>query len=103
MLTAGCLNHAYRIVEKYDEVLYGPAPEILVSETHTVIKEQLKCTECRTYLEDTEVSDSQLGRKGDRGSIPNYPYNSQKQIPRWRVSENCPLLVGGHGDIIHPV
>ena len=26
MLTAGCLNQAKRIVEKYDEVLYGPAP-----------------------------------------------------------------------------
>ena len=43
-LTAGCLNQAKRIVEKYDEVLYA-APEILVNETHTTIKELLKSTE----------------------------------------------------------
>ena len=65
MLTAGCLNQAKRIEEKYDEVLYGPAPEVLVNETHTAIKKLLKSTECRSLQENTQVSDTQVGDKED--------------------------------------
>ena len=65
MLTAGCLNQAKRIVEKYDEVLYGPAPELLVNVTHTAIRKLLKSTECRSFLDDTEVSGPQVTDKGD--------------------------------------
>ena len=65
MLTAGCLNQAKRIVEKYDEVLYGPAPEFLVNGTHTAIRKLLTSTECRSFLDDTEVSGPQVADKGD--------------------------------------
>ena len=65
MLTAGCLNQAKRIVEKYDEVLYGPAPEFLVNGTHTAIRKLLTSTECRLFLDDTEVSGPQVAEKGD--------------------------------------
>ena len=65
MLMAGCLNQAKRIVEKYDEVLYGPAPEVLVNETHTAIKKLLRSTEGRSFLEDTEVSTAQDSDMGD--------------------------------------
>ena len=33
MLIAGCLNQAKRILEKFDNILYGPAPEELIEET----------------------------------------------------------------------
>ena len=64
MLTAGCLNQTKRIVEKYDEVLYGPAPEFLVNGTHTAIRKLLTFT-CWKLLDDTEVSGSQVADKGD--------------------------------------
>ena len=53
MLTAGCLNQAKRIIEKYDEILYGPAPEMLVKETHQAIKDLLRSPECAAFLKDT--------------------------------------------------
>ena len=65
MLTAGCLNQAKRIIEKFDEVLYGPAPEDLVNHTHTAIRNLLSSTEGRAFLSDTEVSGNQVDDDGD--------------------------------------
>ena len=52
-------------MKKYDEVLYVPAPEVLVSETHTAIKKLLTSTEGRSFSEDTELSSAQVGDNGD--------------------------------------
>ena len=49
-MIAGCLNQAKRIVEKYDKILYGPAPEILVEETHTAPRELILSEEARFFL-----------------------------------------------------
>ena len=59
------MNQAKRIVEKYDEVLYSPAPEVLLNETHTAIRKYLTSTEGRSFFEDTEVSSAQVGDEGD--------------------------------------
>ena len=65
MLTAGCLNQAKRIIEKFDEILYGPAPEDLVNHSHTAIRKLLSSTEGRSFLNDTEVSGNHGGNDGD--------------------------------------
>ena len=44
MMIAGCMNQAKRIFQKFDEVLYGPAPEQLIKETHQAIR-SLLCSE----------------------------------------------------------
>ena len=36
-MMAGCLSQAKKILERYDEILYGPAPEELVVSTHELI------------------------------------------------------------------
>ena len=50
MMIAGCLCQAKRIVQKYDDVLFGPAPEVLVQETHGAIRELLLSEEARSFL-----------------------------------------------------
>ena len=64
MLIAGCLNQARRIVEKYDEVLFGPAPEELAVGTHNAIRELLYSKECQEFLstrEDEEDASISVG------------------------------------------
>ena len=65
MLTAGCLNQAKRIIEKYDEILYGPAAEMLVKETHQAIKDLLRSAECAALLEDAHIPRHEAGDRGD--------------------------------------
>ena len=50
MLIAGCLNQARRIIEKFDDVLFGPSPEELVETTHNKIKEILSSEECKNFF-----------------------------------------------------
>ena len=45
MVIAGCMNQAKRILEKYDEILYGPAPEKLIGDVHRAIGELLNSKE----------------------------------------------------------
>ena len=49
MIIAGCLEQAKKIIEKFDEVLYGPAPESLVEETHAAIADLLVSDEAKTF------------------------------------------------------
>ena len=65
MLTAGCVNQAKRIIEKYDEILYGPAPEKLVTETHQAIAALLRSPECAAFLTMTDESIQQASDQGD--------------------------------------
>ena len=53
-MIAGCLNQAKRIVESYDEVLYGPPPEKLVETTHKAIADLLVSEEARAFLGSDE-------------------------------------------------
>lgn len=50
MLIAGCLNQARRIIEKFDDVLFGPSPEELVETTHNKIKEILSSEESKNFF-----------------------------------------------------
>ena len=43
---AGCLNQAKDMIKKFDDVLYGPAPESLIGDTHLAIRELLKSDDC---------------------------------------------------------
>ena len=49
-MIAGCMNQAKRIFEKFDEVLYGPAPEQLIKETHQAIRGLLHSEDGAKFL-----------------------------------------------------
>ena len=64
MVIAGYLNQAKSIFEKYDDILYGPAPEKLVEETHEAVRELLTSPECKLFLDqvgDADKSDLAAG------------------------------------------
>lgn len=64
-LIAGCMNQAKRIIEKFDEILYGPAPELLVNDAHSAIRTLLKSPECRSFVEGAVSPDVQAADAGD--------------------------------------
>ena len=47
MVMAGCLNQSKRIVQKFDSILHGAKPEILIEDTHRKIREVLLSPEGR--------------------------------------------------------
>ena len=65
MVIAGYLNQAKRIFEKYDDILYGPAPEKLVEETHEAVRELLTSPECKVFLSQVEKADKNVLATGD--------------------------------------
>ena len=64
-LIAGCLNQARRIIEKYDEVLFGPAPEELVVSTHHAIRGLLDSEDCQEYLSTKDCETEAAISTGD--------------------------------------
>ena len=65
MVIAGCLNQAKSIFEKFDDILYGPAPEKLVGETHDSIRKLLASQECRKFLNQASGDDKSVMAAGD--------------------------------------
>ena len=65
MMIAGCMNQAKRIFEKFDDVLYGPAPEQLIVETHRLIKDLLTSEECTKFLSE-DTSEEAVGEGGSQ-------------------------------------
>ena len=65
MMMAGCLNQAKRIIEKFDDVLFGVAPEILVQDTHTTIRELLASDAARLFLEQDSQESTAIRADGD--------------------------------------
>ena len=63
LMIAGCLTQAKRILEKYDDILYGSSPEEKVQTTHKEIRKLLLSSEGRDLLreqvESGEASDSE--------------------------------------------
>ena len=47
MMISGCLDQARRIIEKFDETLFGPAPEAIIEEVHRKIRNLLCSEEAR--------------------------------------------------------
>ena len=56
-MIAGCITQAKRIISMYDEVLYGPAPESLVADSHRAIRKILLLDEGKEFSQK-EDSDS---------------------------------------------
>ena len=57
MMIAGCLFQAKAILKKYDEVLFGPAPEVLVQDTHKAIRTLLLSDEARDFVSGVVLAD----------------------------------------------
>ena len=57
---AGLMNQAKRIFEKFDEVLYGPSPEVLVEEAHRSLKILLQSDEAREFVMGVDLADDNL-------------------------------------------
>ena len=49
-MIAGCINQAKRIINTYDEVLFGPAPESLVADSHRAIRELMLSDEGKKFM-----------------------------------------------------
>ena len=65
MVIAGCLNQARNILEKFDEILDGPAPEELVGKTHEAIRELLASQDCRDVMKKISESGADALASGD--------------------------------------
>ena len=58
MVMAGCLNQAKRIIQKYDSILHGAKPELLIENTHKRIREVLLSPEGREFFRDAESTEA---------------------------------------------
>ena len=65
MMISGCLNQSRRIIEKFDEILFGPAPEAVVEKSHKDIRSLLCSEECRNFLSNKEKTDDASIKAGD--------------------------------------
>ena len=63
-MIAGCLNQAKRILEKFDDILYGSSPEEMVQTTHNEIKKLLLSDEGRAFFRAQEVGGESSGVDG---------------------------------------
>ena len=74
-MMAGCINQAKKILSKYDEVLFGPAPEVLIEPTHQAIRNLFASPEGKAFVarmaegkEGSTADDTFI--KGVIGAIP---------------------------------
>ena len=58
MTIAGAINQAKRIVQKFDTVLHGAKPEVLVEETHKAIRGILQSKEGREFIRDLDSTEA---------------------------------------------
>ena len=65
MVIAGCLNQARNIFEKFDDILYGPAPEELVVKTHGAIMKLLASEECEAFMSKGSKDDQDAVKASD--------------------------------------
>ena len=59
------MNQAKKIFEKFDEVLYCPAPEQLFGETHRVIRDLVTSAECTKFLSEN-AAEAAVGGEGNQ-------------------------------------
>ena len=57
MVIAGYLSQAKSIFEKYDDILYGPAREKLVEETHEAVRDLRTSPDCKLFLNQVGEAD----------------------------------------------
>ena len=65
MMIAGCLDQSKRIIEKFDEVLFGPAPEAVVEKTHRDIRSLLCSEKCREFMSNKDSTDDAAAKASD--------------------------------------
>ena len=56
MMIAGCMSQAKKILESFDEILYGPSPEKLVELTHKSIIDILASVEAQDYFKKSDTT-----------------------------------------------
>ena len=66
MIIAGAIRQAKRIVQKFDTVLHGSKPEVLVQETHMAIRGILQSKEGREFFRDLDCADAARVLAGDK-------------------------------------
>ena len=66
MIIAGAINQAKRIVQKFDTVLHGAKPEVLVEETHKAIRGILQSKEGREFVRDLDCTEAAKVSAGDK-------------------------------------
>ena len=66
MIIAGCINQAKRIVQKFDTVLHGSKPEVLIEETHEAIRKIFQTTEGREFFRDLDSTEAARVSAGDK-------------------------------------
>ena len=64
-MIAGCLSQAKKILECYDEILYGPSPEELVESTHEAISKLLGSEEASGLFNIPSDEDEENQQKRD--------------------------------------
>ena len=66
MIIAGCINQAKRIVQKFDTVLHGSKPEVLIGETHEAIRKIFHSPEGREFFRDLDSTEPALVSAKDK-------------------------------------
>ena len=64
MIIAGCMSQSRKIFEKFDEILFGPAPEKLIGDTHHEIRRLLTSEEGTKFLAEC-TSDTSAASEDD--------------------------------------
>ena len=74
-MMAGCINQAKKILGKYDKVLFGPVPEVLIEPTHQAIRDLFTSPEGKAFV--ARIAEGKEGAtaddtfiKGVIGAIP---------------------------------
>ena len=57
---------ATRIIEQFNEVLFGPSPEGVVKESHRGIRKLLSSVECREFLEGNSSREGAAAETNDK-------------------------------------
>ena len=56
MVIAGLINQSKKIFTKFDEILYGKPPEVLIEDTHKMIRALLQSDELREFVDKADES-----------------------------------------------
>ena len=101
MIIAGCLNQSKRILQKYDEILYGSSPELLIGPTHKAIRELLRSEEARQFVgmeqEGKEVRDLEqesFVKKIIEAVKPVIPIAIRNKSLDWTYLREAPYMLG---------
>ena len=64
-MIAGCMNQAKAILNQYDMIMFGQAPEKQIEKVHRVLRELLLSQEAATFRDEVNSSDSAAVARDD--------------------------------------